>query len=85
MTTASADCLRLDIFWFLLTHTREAEYRNMFNDDLGQQLSPYAARKALLQELLQGHRYAPLCEHDNFDHAQGWCLGPRALEEGLDG
>jgi hypothetical protein len=73
-------CMRLDIVGFILD-ARLSDYRNLCLNAQGPMMDPIDVKRHMLEELLKGHRYFPLCTHNNFDHRAGLCRGPQPEED----
>lgn len=68
-------CPRLDIRNFL--RNQGARPIVGFKNDDGTEATDAQARAFLYGELEKGHHYMPMCQHNNFDHATGWCRGEK--------
>jgi hypothetical protein len=75
----NSSCLRRDIRNFLRQQGKRPILGFKNND--GTEATDAQARAFLYGELAQGHAYAPLCGHNNFDHVTGWCRGQRKEEK----
>lgn len=66
-----------------LINWKTRDFRKMFKHENGTYYSPEEAKRALLDELSQGHEMIPMGDCDNFDYKTG-CRGHRDPEERVD-
>ncbi|WP_316150095.1 hypothetical protein [Cupriavidus sp. BIC8F] len=71
--------LALDVKGFL-ANAPKRQYRGMFRDDDGRQMTPDEAKHHLLDALAAGNEFLPIGKCDNFDPKSG-CLGHPVTEE----
>jgi hypothetical protein len=58
-----------------LMNWSDRNFRGVFTDDDGRELTPREAKSMLLDELSRGHEVIPCGECDNFDYLGEGCLG----------
>lgn len=81
MTTEAegrSHCMRLDIRNFLRNQGNRP-ILGFWHDD-GSAATDAEVRAELQGALTAGHKFHPMCDHDNFDHEKGWCRGPKERE-----